>query len=151
MSAWVMGKVSVQSHYGNQQNTARSKLYSVQWVLYDLLNELGDQVCNQSHSLVHQDGDKMAIRLSQSVISLQLNRFKLAVTSVCDNMAITNVLPYAANLLFMYTEIHFNYLHSEFIQNLVDMKETFTNSDIVAAGQQSTSSMTHALGNFTFI
>lgn len=101
-------------------------------MLYNLLNELGDQVCNQSHSvtLVHQDGDKMAIRWSQSVISLQLNRFKLAVTSVYDNMAITNVLPYAANLLFMHTEIHINYLHSEFIQNLVDMKETFTNSDI---------------------
>lgn len=84
-----------------------------------------------------------------------MNRFKLAVTSVCDNMAITNVLPYAANLLFTCTEIHINYLHSEFIQNLVDMKENFTNSstysDIVAAGQQSTSNITYALGNLTFI
>lgn len=56
---------------------------------------------------------------------------------ICDNKAINcdksvkiaNLLPSAANLLSAtFEEIHFNYLHLETRQNLIDLKEKFWNS-----------------------
>lgn len=60
--------------------------------------------------------------------------------SVCDNTAINcDELVKIANLLpSVYPEIHINYLHAEFNQNLIDLKQKFrnssTNSNVVGAG-----------------
>lgn len=117
-----------------------------------LLRTLGP-VCNHSQSaapfkatLVCQEGNKMAIRPSQSAISLWWNGNKLVITCCLFVITLINFdkLVKIANLLpSSYTEIH---------QNLWNrLRNGSISNDLVAAWWQFIPKMASVLGNLAFI
>lgn len=101
--------------------------------------------------MVHNgDDDKAAIRWTQLGVRMWLNRAKLAIRR--NLFALTNwftvinqwklqicfAFPKGRVYLGQVAEIHINFVHSEFSQNLVDLKQkfwhSFKNSDVVAEG-----------------
>lgn len=101
--------------------------------------------------MVHNgDDDKAAIRWTQLGVRMWLNRAKLAIRR--NLFALTNwftvinqwklqicfAFPKGPVYLGQVAEIHIIFVHSEFSQNLVDLKQkfwhSFKNSDVVAEG-----------------